>query len=87
MKDPNPYSYQSDVYAFGIVLYELETQSLPYSNVNNKDQILFMVGKGFLKPDMSKVRRDTPKALMRLTEDCIKYKRDDRPLFRQVRNS
>ncbi|XP_028967133.1 raf homolog serine/threonine-protein kinase Raf [Galendromus occidentalis] len=84
MKDPNPYSYQSDVYAFGIVLYELETQSLPYSNVNNKDQILFMVGKGFLKPDMSKVRRDAPKALLRLTEDCIKYKREDRPLFRQI---
>lgn len=84
MKDPAPYSFQSDVYAFGIVLYELETQQLPYSNINNKDQILFMVGNGFLKPDMAHVRKDAPKALVRLTEDCIKFCRDDRPLFRQV---
>ncbi|XP_022651510.1 serine/threonine-protein kinase B-raf-like isoform X2 [Varroa destructor] len=84
MKDPAPYSFQSDVYAFGIVLYELETQQLPYSNINNKDQILFMVGNGFLKPDMAHVRKDAPKALVRLTEDCIKFCRDDRPLFRQI---
>lgn len=39
MKDPNPYSFQSDVYAFGIVLYELITGQLPYAHINNKDQV------------------------------------------------
>ena len=39
MKEANPYTNQSDVYAFGIVLYELMTQSLPYSNISNKDQV------------------------------------------------
>ena len=28
---------------------------------SNKDQILFMVGRGFLKPDLSRLRTDTPK--------------------------
>ncbi|XP_064489063.1 serine/threonine-protein kinase A-Raf-like isoform X2 [Ornithodoros turicata] len=84
MKDPNPYSFQSDVYAFGIVLYELITGQLPYTNINNKDQILFMVGHGLLKPDLSNARKDTPKALIRFTEDCIKFNRDERPLFRQL---
>lgn len=39
MKDENPYSFQSDVYAFGVVLYELFSGQLPYSHINNKDQV------------------------------------------------
>lgn len=47
-------------------------------------QILFMVGKGFLKPDISLTRNDTPKALKRLMQDCIKFNAEERPLFPQV---
>lgn len=86
MQEQNPYSFQSDVYAFGIVLYELLAECLPYSHINNKDQILFMVGRGLLKPDWSRIRSDAPQALKRLTEDCIKYDRNDRPLFRLLLN-
>lgn len=84
MQDPNPYSFQSDVYAFGIVLYELTTGQLPYTQINNKDQILFMVGRGYLRPNLVNIRSDTPKALKRLLEDCIKFNRDERPLFPQI---
>ncbi|XP_076232010.1 serine/threonine kinase raf oncogene isoform X2 [Calliopsis andreniformis] len=84
MQEENPYSFQSDVYAFGVVLFELLSGQLPYSHVNNKDQILFMVGRGKLRPDLNKLRSDTPKALRRLTEDCIKFSREDRPIFRQI---
>uniref|UniRef100_A0A8D2ISC5 non-specific serine/threonine protein kinase n=2 Tax=Varanus komodoensis TaxID=61221 RepID=A0A8D2ISC5_VARKO len=83
MQDKNPYSFQSDVYAFGIVLYELMTGQLPYSNINNRDQIIFMVGRGYLSPDLSKVRSNCPKAMKRLMADCLKKKRDERPLFPQ----
>ncbi|RWS25629.1 serine/threonine-protein kinase A-Raf-like protein [Leptotrombidium deliense] len=64
MKDPNPYSFQSDVYAFGI--------------------ILFMVGRGIIRPDLSRCRKETPKAMIRLIEDCILFAKEERPLFRQI---
>ncbi|XP_032161553.1 serine/threonine-protein kinase B-raf isoform X3 [Mustela erminea] len=86
MQDKNPYSFQSDVYAFGIVLYELMTGQLPYSNINNRDQIIFMVGRGYLSPDLSKVRSNCPKAMKRLMAECLKKKRDERPLFPQTGN-
>ncbi|XP_052213209.1 serine/threonine-protein kinase A-Raf-like isoform X2 [Dreissena polymorpha] len=84
MQEQNPYTFQSDVYAFGIVLYELISGQLPYSHINNKDQILFMVGKGYLMPDCSKARNDCPKAMIRLVQDCCKLDRDKRPLFPQI---
>uniref|UniRef100_A0A8C5B9U2 non-specific serine/threonine protein kinase n=1 Tax=Gadus morhua TaxID=8049 RepID=A0A8C5B9U2_GADMO len=84
LQDKNPYSFQSDVYAFGIVLYELMSGVLPYSNINNRDQIIFMVGRGYLAPDLSKVRSNCPKAMKRLMVDCLKKKREERPLFPQI---
>ncbi|XP_006821654.2 serine/threonine-protein kinase B-raf-like [Saccoglossus kowalevskii] len=84
MQDRNPYTPQSDVYAFGICLYELATGQLPYSNINNKDQIIFMVGRGYLSVNPEDARSDTPKAFKRLMADCCKKNRDDRPLFPQV---
>lgn len=86
MRESNPYSFQSDVYAFGIVMYELLTLQLPYNHINNKDEILLKVGRGVLRPDLTKVRSDCPKALKRLAEDCMKVNRDERPLFRQILN-
>ena len=48
-------------------------------------QILYMVGRGYLKPDLSKLRTDIPKSFKNLLMDCIKFNRDERPLFPQVR--
>ena len=45
-----------------------------------------MVGRGYLSPDLSKVRSNCPKAMKRLMADCLKKKREERPLFPQVRN-
>uniref|UniRef100_A0A4W6FPM3 non-specific serine/threonine protein kinase n=1 Tax=Lates calcarifer TaxID=8187 RepID=A0A4W6FPM3_LATCA len=84
MQDTNPYTFQSDVYGYGVVLFELMSGTLPYSNINNRDQIIFMVGRGYLSPDLSKLYSTSPKSMKRLIIDCLKFKRDERPLFPQI---
>ncbi|XP_062520564.1 serine/threonine-protein kinase A-Raf-like [Corticium candelabrum] len=84
MQDPTPYSTKSDVYAFGIVIYELVTQTLPYQHIKNRDQLIFMIGRGYLKPDLVNARKDTPKDLRRVFADCVKTKREERPEVRQI---
>jgi len=46
MQEQNPYTFQSDVYAFGIVLFELMTGLLPYSHISNKDQVRALIPAG-----------------------------------------
>ncbi|XP_041130665.1 serine/threonine-protein kinase A-Raf [Polyodon spathula] len=84
MQESNPYSFQSDVYGYGVVLYEIMSGTLPYSNINNRDQIIFMVGRGYLSPDLTKVYSNCPKAMKRLIIDCLKFNKDERPLFPQI---
>ncbi|XP_075041604.1 serine/threonine-protein kinase A-Raf [Mixophyes fleayi] len=87
MQENSPYSFQSDVYAYGVVLYELMAGLLPYANISNRDQIIFMVGRGYLSPDLSKVSNNCPKAMKRLLVNCLKFKREERPLFPQILSS
>ncbi|XP_017772190.1 PREDICTED: raf homolog serine/threonine-protein kinase phl [Nicrophorus vespilloides] len=87
MKDDNPYSFKSDVYAFGIVMFEMLTMQLPYSHMKDKTQILYLVGKGILKPDLTRLRSDTLKPLKLLVEKSIQFDQEERPEFCNIQSS
>ncbi|CAF0831265.1 unnamed protein product [Adineta steineri] len=80
-KDPNCYSTSSDVYAYGCVLFEMFSGKLPHAPINNKEQIMWLVGKGRLKIKVDECRDDTPEAIIDLIRQCTDYNRELRPDF------
>ena len=40
MQDANPYTFQSDVYGYGVVLFELMSGTLPYYHIKNRDHVI-----------------------------------------------
>ena len=46
-EDSDVYSQKSDVYAYGVMLYEMFARRLPFRNIDNAMIILFQVGKNF----------------------------------------
>lgn len=56
-RTPAPYSHESDMYAFGCVLYEIFAGEIPYAAMPNLRQeiIIFRVGAGLMKPDLKRL--------------------------------
>lgn len=98
IKTEDAYSPRSDVYAFGIVLYELLAGILPYSDGGARatdgtrfspraigpDVIMWLVGTGQLIPNKDAIKQETPKSLRRLLDSCIDHDREKRPEFTHI---
>ena len=73
----NRFSIKSDVWSFGIVIYELLTKgAMPYPGMTN-GQVLEAVDQGYRMPSPD----NCPDALYSIMLTCWKQKADDRPTF------
>lgn len=79
----NRYTEQSDIYSFGILLSELDTAQIPFSNVRSSDgsrmaafQILNLALAGKLEPTLSS---QCPPAIATMMRDCLRLDSTQRP--------
>ena len=70
----------NDPLTFFLGIFSLKKINSTYFSL----QLIYRIGRGYIRPDHSKVRSDCPKALKRLYLDCIRYNREERPQFKQV---
>lgn len=77
-----PFSRKVDVYAFGMMLWELFAQRVPLAGTP-VDTIREKVPAG-LRPDMHALRSDTPDAVRELIPRCWAGKPSDRPDFSEI---
>lgn len=91
----NPYTQASDMYAYGVVLFEIFAGELPYQNKMYLDpaMVIYMVGSGKMKPDLLRLNpkteetktisgaKSTPDEVKLLIKTCFEYEPSARPSF------
>ncbi|KAG9408710.1 hypothetical protein AC1031_020555 [Aphanomyces cochlioides] len=78
------YTEKADIYSFGVLLSELDTNEVPYANLMNKSKdasfsnarIALMVSEGSLKPDFTD---RIPEELLAVALECLAFNENDRP--------
>ena len=73
------YSFQSDIYAYGMTLWEIAAREIPYAGVKDED-IVRNVEKG----DREEIPKDAPKGFAQLIGLCWAQRTEQRPKAEQV---
>lgn len=75
------YSYDSDKYSYGMLLYEMAESRNPFGNVKKPKELLEMVPAGASPPLME---TDTPEPLVRLMKALWDREPSHRPTWKQI---
>ncbi|CAK4085607.1 unnamed protein product [Aphanomyces euteiches] len=82
------YSHAADIYSFGVIMAELDTHLLPYSDQLtekgkplNDTSIMGRVMQGSIQPTFSSLY---PAPLLGLAKQCLSYRPEDRPTSMEI---
>ncbi|KAG6584554.1 TKL protein kinase [Phytophthora cinnamomi] len=83
------YNEAADIYSFGVVLSEIDTDDYPYWNDENKSnrgkiqeaEILSLVAEGKMRPSFT---NDCPKAILDLADCCLQKDPVNRPTAAEI---
>lgn len=78
----SPYTEKCDVYSFGIILWELLFEQIPFSDYN----VLILPGKilGGLRPEIPQKVREKFTDYCKLMESCWQTDASKRPSFQEI---
>ena len=77
----NEYSKSSDVYSFGMVVYEIMTTKQPFSGLSGLNQLFNEVVLKSIRPEMNE---DISESYRQLIEYCWSQNPDERPSFDDI---
>ena len=74
------FTSDSDVWSYGVVLYEILTLAeIPYQGYSNEDVLNYVLRKGVLA-----IPPNSPDYMAKLMEKCFKWRPNERPTFMEI---
>jgi len=74
------YSTKSDVFSFGVVIWEILTRQVPYQGLNAVEAAIQVATQGLRLP----IPEDSPPLLAELMRMCWRENADERPTFNEI---
>jgi len=75
-------SRAGDVWSFGVVIYEMLEQAIPYAGMSNKEVVNFVCKKKGILPKPTRI--SYPQLLDDTMTSCMQFNPADRPTFSQI---
>lgn len=76
-------TFSSDVFSFGMTLWEISARKVPYSTEPDDTAVIFYIRQGDKEP----IPEDCPRQISQVIESCWQMKPEDRPSMKDVVSS
>src|SRR5947208_10105026 len=78
----NPYTKESDIYSFGMIMWEFTTGKKPFHNRPHDEYLMLDILKG----EIPQITDDTPEFYAELMKRCWDHNPENRPTAEEIRD-